>query len=503
MTAPNSGPPPPTGVERAAALIRPAIVEIQARYSGYVIDEDGVVLNNLFNGGAPYEVAWSCTGFGVNAAGFVATAGHCVDTTGPAASARTAMLRVVAEQIHEYAPHLAVSDIVSVGLGNSECRGRREGVAGRQPDSRDQRRHVGRLEPGGGEARSSGGSPPLPRGRRGTAEGREHGPALGRAGSRRRCADRRTRRVVGYAGSGDIVTDPSLEPTNKDGTISSKATHGTIPVYETSAALTGGMSGGPTIGFNGQVLGVNSFKPAGETQAFNFVMPAAGLSELLTRNGVHNELGPQDRLYRDGLTAYFDGHYTDAIAIFDRLLQSAPNYHQATRYKTLAAKAREQYGDTPVPGLFPWWWIAGGAVMLAGMATGLTLIARKGTPPTINAAVPLAPVPTFSTTPGWATPTAVRAPQASHLYGSSAVATGAGAARAAGPPPAPGLAAVLDRPASGRGADSSTARANMPWPGSTSGNDFTSTAVRVAACPSCATPYPAGARYCAMCGIGL
>jgi serine protease Do len=123
MTAPNSGPPPPTGVERAAALIRPAIVEIQARYSGYVIDEDGVVLNNLFNGGAPYEVAWSCTGFGVNAAGFVATAGHCVDTTGPAASARTAMLRVVAEQIHEYAPHLAVSDIVSVGLGNWSVEG--------------------------------------------------------------------------------------------------------------------------------------------------------------------------------------------------------------------------------------------------------------------------------------------------------------------------------------------------------------------------------------------
>lgn len=88
--------------------------------------------------------------------------------------------------------------------------------------------------------------------------------------------------------------------------------------------------------------------PAGESQAFNFVAPASGLTELLSRNGIRNELGPDDKALRAALDAYYAGHYTDAIAGFDKLLQVAPQHAQAMQYRTLAAKARDRFGDVPV-----------------------------------------------------------------------------------------------------------------------------------------------------------
>ena len=61
--------------ERAAAITRPAVVFLEQQWSGYVTDHDGDVLND----GQPFEFATNCTGFVVNPAGYIATAGHCVD----------------------------------------------------------------------------------------------------------------------------------------------------------------------------------------------------------------------------------------------------------------------------------------------------------------------------------------------------------------------------------------------------------------------------------------
>ena len=55
--------------------------------------------------------------------------------------------------------------------------------------------------------------------------------------------------AIGYPASVDEVTDPDLHPSFKAGQVSSVKTRGQglLTVYELSAAVSGGMSGGPTV----------------------------------------------------------------------------------------------------------------------------------------------------------------------------------------------------------------------------------------------------------------
>jgi serine protease Do len=174
------------------------------------------------------------------------------------------------------------------------------------------------------------------------------------------------------------------------------------------------MSGGPTVDLEGRVLGINSFMPAGESQAFNFVAPASGLTELLSRNGVRNELGPDDTAFRAALDAYYAGHYTDAIAGFDKLLQVAPQHAQAVQYRTLAAKARDRFGDVPVapapssdaaPVLF-WAVVGGGAALATGLAVLLVVLVRRRRQPsaTLPVGLPATPFPGYGPIPTQAQP---------------------------------------------------------------------------------------------------
>lgn len=63
--------------EKAAALIRPAVVELEVRAAGRVRLPNGDLL--VSGPAGPFEVTWHCSGFVVNPDGWVATAGHCAD----------------------------------------------------------------------------------------------------------------------------------------------------------------------------------------------------------------------------------------------------------------------------------------------------------------------------------------------------------------------------------------------------------------------------------------
>jgi serine protease Do len=95
---------------------------------------------------------------------------------------------------------------------------------------------------------------------------------------------------AGFPGDIGESMDPSRlqEPSFKDGSASSQqVTPSGAARTEISAAISGGMSGGPTVdNSTGQVVGLNDFTISGENQPFNFVTDAAALRAFLVKNSV-------------------------------------------------------------------------------------------------------------------------------------------------------------------------------------------------------------------------
>ncbi|MBF6173793.1 serine protease [Nocardia blacklockiae] len=377
---------PPNQMEKAAALIRPAIAAIDMHVSGYVLDE----LGNVFNDGKPYEIDGTCTGFVVNPDGYIATAGHCVDIGPGSESFRDNYVQMAALEAHERRPQVSAEDFYAFGSKNWAVEGDSKG------SPLDLKVAV---QVGGGK------TDPLPArvvdyralGQGDVALLKVEAHALAAAELATDADVRIGDQVlaVGYPASTDLVTDRSAEPSNKEGAVSSKKTSGSVPVYEISAAVSPGMSGGPTVGSDGRVVGVNSFLIRGESQPFNFIAPAAGLTELLKRNGVQPALAPVDTTYRDGLSAFYAGRYTTAISDFDKVLALSPGHAKAGEMKTSAAQMRDKFGDWGSPSTdYKRWYVIGGSAAAAVLAAaGLVLLVlrrrRRGTvalaaPPATN-----------------------------------------------------------------------------------------------------------------------
>jgi hypothetical protein len=331
--------PPPHEVaspsERAAATLQPALVRITGTFTGWVRNQDGAYAN----GGRPYTYTATCTGFGVHPDGYVATAGHCVDTTGPN-GAREPFIQAAAEDLVAAMPYLSLEDVIAHGRSNWTVQGRTAdspieseirvtGIPGAPSDGLAARVVDVRPLMEGDVALLKVESPNLPTLELATGTDVAVGTQL---------------LAAGYPRTVGELAGPDAQPSIKDGAVSGTQTVGSGSVYEISAALDQGMSGGPTVDHAGRVLGINSLRGS-DSQPFNFVVPASGVAELLSRNGMRNEPGPRDLLYREAVGAYYTGEYTDAIDALDRLLQQGPAHSRAGTLRADAEAAREQHGD--------------------------------------------------------------------------------------------------------------------------------------------------------------
>lgn len=207
---------------------------------------------------------------------------------------------------------------------------------------------------------------------------------------------------VGFAGSVSQVSDAGRQrPSYKFGTVSSRQyTEKGVPNTEIDAAVTQGMSGGPTLGEDDTVIGINSFGIHGESQSFNFVTDTETLRDFLTRNGVDlvsdsdaagqqpedvtpagPQAGPQDRLTAatqttdtsgaDTATSTSSGAESDDAETADTaaLLSQGP-----------PAAAEPAIGDEGMP---PLAWVSvglAGVLLLAGGALAGRYLARTRQP---------------------------------------------------------------------------------------------------------------------------
>lgn len=380
--------------ERAADLIRPSVMYFVGEGYGLVRLPNGEILSQFGRGSSmPFLATWNCTAFVVNPDGWVATAGHCVDP----ASAKLLILKRAANEYRSQYPDAPESREPAETLDWLQKHATVEGdVPGQGP-------HVSFKVISGTGAKIAAKLPASVVDFRRLGEGDVAVLKIAKANlpSSELGADAEVTigtpiLAVGFPESTQNITGASLDPTYKSGTISKKSIMGPSPEYETNAAMTDGMSGGPAIGLNGKVVGVNSFAPVGETQPFNFIAPADALAALLAARGVKPTLGPADLSYRRGLRNFYSGRYTDAIGEFDQALAVSPGYPGLDDLRATAANLRQQYGDaTPLSGAVLWWYLAISVVSVVGVSAGLTLwVLKSHSPPvpsTAASGTPLGP----------------------------------------------------------------------------------------------------------------
>lgn len=410
--------PAVTPLERVSALVQPSIVYIEATFTGRVHDKyNGGNVRNIKRGearsGRVFSVTASCTGFFVNPDGYVGTAGHCVDPKG--SSIKSSIVEQAISFTSSCGCYFNGTPSRSFMLENFEARGTQRAKLVVAYGVSAAGLETGKALPGRvlGFRSFTNGDVAL------VKINATNLPALLLLTSDVTIGQRIV--AVGYPASVDYVTDNTFDPSFKDGTISSKKTieGGKLEVYEISAAVSGGMSGGPTVGLGGGVIGINSFGISGETQAFNFVTPSQELKDVMTDKGVPNRIGSLNSTYREGLNAYFDGDRSEAIAKFDEVLAVVPNHELAQQFKTKALQLPKESSGFPIWLLIL---IVVGALVLLGAVLAVLLRRRRQ-------AVPAAAGPAAGSAPA-AAPAQPAAPSPA-------------AARAAvsPPPPAPELPA--------------------------------------------------------------
>ncbi|TVS84568.1 trypsin-like peptidase domain-containing protein [Mycobacterium helveticum] len=369
----DGGRPQPNPQERAAAIIRPAVMYLAGQAYGQVRLPNGQLLSQFGEGSnIPFTATWFCTAFVVNPDGWVATSGHCVDPD----SAKDLIFKRAA---NEYVIQYPDSPIGQNPAAVFQWLRQNAKVEGDAPDLGPQpaltvvygsgTRVVGKLLANVVDFR------PIGKGDVAVLKVERHNMPSSELASDADISIGTPILAVGYPESTKRITDPSLDPTNKSGTVSKKSSMGSVPEYEIDAPVTEGMSGGPTVALNGKVIGVNSFSPAGEPQPFNFVAPAGNLAALLAGKGVTATLGPADLFYRKGLDQFYSGRYTDAIDDFDQALAMSPDYPGLVELKTSAVNLRQRYGDASVlRGTTLMWYVIGAVVLVLAAGGGLTFL---------------------------------------------------------------------------------------------------------------------------------
>ncbi|MEE6175463.1 trypsin-like peptidase domain-containing protein [Mycobacterium sp. 050134] len=379
----DDGQPQANPEERAAAMVRPAVMYLGGQGYGGVRLPNGQILSQFGQGtNMPFIATWGCTAFVVNPDGWVATAGHCVD---PDSAKQLILKRAAAEYISQY-PDAPESKSPATALDWLRKNAR---VVGDNPDRGPE---VGLTLLYGSGTTVTGKVPaslvdfrPLGKGDVALLKVEKHNLPSSELATDADVSIGTSVLAVGFPESTQNITGPSLDPTNKSGKVSKKSTMGSIPEYEIDAAVTEGMSGGPTVELNGKVIGVNSFAPVGESQAFNFIAPADSLAAILTSKGVKPTLGPADVFYRKGLAHYYAGRYTEAIDDFDQTLAMSPDYPGLLDLKTSAVNLRQRYGDqSAFSGAKLWLYIGGGVALVLAAGAGLTVLALRSRTPLLS-----------------------------------------------------------------------------------------------------------------------
>jgi serine protease Do len=321
-------------LERVPALVQPSVTYLSIKWSA-VVHDNAPPASDL-NRGGPLTLAGSgCSGFFVSSDGYVATASHCteyrlVKDRMIAAAFKWAVDRgyfkgfTSAEAVN-YAiqhfslrqPQATVTVVWSYAADGSNVRGLPARQVGNRPLEKGD---VALLKI---DAQNT---IPLPIFRGDVKVG---APVV----------------AVGFPGIVDDAVDADkVNPSFNDGNISAKKTiyNGLWPIYEVSAPMTHGMSGGPTVDTQGQVLGFVDRGATPDTETFGFISPASFVSEIMQDKGVSQTRSADADLLRKGINAVFDKNRDEALKDLNQVAESQPDWQIAQTYRAQALQLPKQ-----------------------------------------------------------------------------------------------------------------------------------------------------------------
>jgi len=145
--------------------------------------------------------------------------------------------------------------------------------------------------------------------------------------------------VIGYPGiAGEYLfkQESMLEPTTTQGVISAKRTLKTgIETFQTDAAINHGNSGGPVYNDKGEVIGIATFGPeVSQTniQSVGFLLAINHAKEFMQELNIKNDHGILDKIYSDGLNAFWRKDCGTTISKMKEVLTLYPGHPYAQYY---------------------------------------------------------------------------------------------------------------------------------------------------------------------------
>ncbi len=272
--------------------VKDSLIYIQIEWDGWVNVPAKYMDNNQSTWSQEMKTFFTCSGAVVDPAGFIVTAGHCVDPANP--SIKEGIYRTLfTSDMFGQLSDADVNKMVDTAVNQEwPIEGRDAGtpiqrnVQVIQPEGIDDRQitqwttvQVTDFQPmnnGDNALLKVSGLKPLK-----ALPVASVSPPVGASVT-----------AIGFPGSvSDTIADPNRlpQPSFKTGTVSGTQVDAQgVQVTEISAPMSAGMSGGPTIDEHGQIVGLNDESPGeGETQPFNFITDASELHAFLTKNNVN------------------------------------------------------------------------------------------------------------------------------------------------------------------------------------------------------------------------